>query len=118
MADLEHVDARRLELVGTSAETPDEADHSPVLENDELVSGRKAIIQCLDNLLAKSHNIQHFANSFQAQIDNDAMGFFKHIVMPLLGREHTLTGEGEQETSLQINLVPAKDQDDDSDTTN
>jgi len=73
---------------------------------DTYVNGRKAVLQALDSLLAEEHNIKAMKSAFQASIDENALGFFKIIVMPLLPKQDDEELTDKTQT-VSINIVPA-----------
>ena len=82
-----------------------------IQDDDSMVSGRRAIIQMLDSLLGEEKNIRTFAKAFQSEIDNNALPFFKGIVMPLLPRKLTEgADEDDSKSMITVNLIPKADQ--------
>jgi len=74
-------------------------------QRDIYVNGRKAVLQCLDEVLGEETSIQTFATAFKNLITEEPIVFFKAIVMPLLPKEYSL--QTEQERPLTIEFIPA-----------
>lgn len=48
--------------------------------------GRKALLECLDCLLAEQNNIQKIHDAWQESFDNDPVAFFETTVKALIPR--------------------------------
>ena len=76
--------------------------------SDKYVNGRRALLQCLDSLLAEESNIRVFRDVFQAQTDNEPMKFFRDIVMPLMPRESLGLADADAEKNAPVLTVEFK----------
>jgi len=70
--------------------------------------GRRAALQCLDNLLLDSYNIQMLRESLQDEFNVSPAAFFKYFVMPLLPKESSVNVNTNTVLPLQIVMVDAR----------
>lgn len=71
---------------------------------DQIVNGRRALLQCLDSLLAEEPNIRVFKQAFQARIDEEPMQFFKEIVMPLMPKDTSMSDVDDENNKGSITI--------------
>lgn len=57
------------------------------LFGNALVNGRQCMVKALDVLMADRMNIQQFMIAAQGQFTEDPVGFFRDVMMPLIGRD-------------------------------
>ncbi len=77
---------------------------------DKFVNGRRAILQCLDTLLAEENNIKLYKEAFQTQIDTEPMKFFQNVILPLMpkdGLAMTDPDDEKKQSQLTIQFIPA-----------
>jgi len=51
------------------------------------VSGRRAVLQAFDSVIEDGDNIRIFKEAFQNEINENPIGVFKSMVMPLLPKQ-------------------------------
>ena len=72
---------------------------------DKYVNGRRAVMQAFDLLLSEDTTIEQLMTALKAQIQENPIGVFKNIIMPLLPRDFT-EEEDKVAPVLTINLSP------------
>ncbi len=76
---------------------------------DKMVNGRRALLQCLDSVLAEERNIKTFKELFQSQIEDNALAFLKDIIMPLTPKDSLslVDPDADNSQSVSITFTPA-----------
>lgn len=96
-----------------STPTPTTASIVEPLPPERHVSGRRALLQMLDTLLAEERNIKTMRDAFQDMMNANPLAFFEKVVLPLMPKDSLSLAPNEDadesDARVVINIIPKEE---------